>query len=72
MILIDVTLGYYNLTHDKKSFYLTIFVFQLGRCRLTGLPIGMVLVIDMFHQKNWWNRKGLPNVFDIADNILIV
>ena len=56
----------------QKSFYLTTFACQFGRFRFTRLPFGVVPVGEMFQ----WNIDNifeeLPNVFSIADDILIV
>ena len=55
-----------------QSSYVTTFVHQFGRYRFTRLPIGVALVGDMFQHKIDHIFKHLPNVFGLADDILIV
>ena len=57
---------------DKKSPYLTTLEYKLGSYRYTGLSFSMALACDMFQHKIDEILKKLPNVFGIADDILIV
>ena len=70
MIIIDASSGYHNLKLDKKSSYLTIFACKFGRYRFNRLPFGVGPAGDKWKANEIF--KGLPNVFDIADGILIV
>ena len=49
-----------------------MFACQFGRYRYKGLPFGAALARDMFHRKIDKISKELPNVFGIADDILVV
>ena len=68
----NASLGYHNLKHDNKSSYLTTFACQFGRYRLTRLPFGVAPAGDMFQQKMDKIFKDLPNVFGVADDIVIL
>ena len=70
-IISDASTGYDTLTLDKKSSYLITFVSQFDRYRFTKVPFGVALAGYMFPKINKI-FKILPNVFGIADNILIV
>ena len=71
MTPIEVSSGYHNL-RIKKSSYLTTLACQFGRYRFTRLPFRVVPVGNMFQLKINEILRGLPNVFGIADDILIV
>ena len=43
----------------------------MGGTRINGLPFGAALAGDMFQRKIDEIFKDLPNVFSIADNILV-
>ena len=71
--IIDAIQGITNLNlMIKKSSHLTTFACQIGRYRFTRLPFGVAPVGDMFHRNIDKIFKGLPNIFVIADDILIV
>ena len=70
--LIDVSSGYHNIKLDRKSSYLTTFACQFGRCRYKRLLFGAAPAGDIFQRKIDEIFKELPNVFDIADDILVV
>ena len=72
MTMTDTSSVYHNLKHDRKSSYLTTFPCQFGRYRLIRLSFGVAPMEDMFQRKINEIFKGLPNVFCIADDILIV
>ena len=72
MSIIDMSLGYHNLKLDKQSSYLTIFACQFGRYRYKHLPFGAVPAGNMFQCKIDEIFNGIPNVFGIADDILVV
>ena len=64
--------GYHNLKLDKRLLYLTTFACQFGRYRYKRLPFGVAPTGDMFHCKSNKILRNLPNVFGIADDILVV
>ena len=72
MSIIDVSSGYHNLRLDTQSSYLTTFACLFGRNRYKCLLFGAALVVDMFQCKinNIFNDR--PNVFGIADDILVI
>ena len=72
MSIIDASLGYHNLKLDKHSSYLTMFACQFGRYRYKHLPFGAVPVGNMFQCKIDEIFNDIPNVFGIADDILVV
>ena len=72
MSIIDVSLGYNNLELVKQSSYLTTFACLLGRCRYKWLPFRAVPAGDMFQCKIDEIFNNMPNVFGIADDILVI
>ena len=74
MIIFNASSGYHNLIIFFLCFvlYLTAFVCQIGRYRFNTVPFGLSLANDMFQRKIDEIFKGLPNIFGIADNVLIV
>ena len=69
--LIDVSSGYYNLKLDKKSSYFMRFACHFGRYKYKRLPFGAAMASDMFQRKFDEIFKDMPNVFGIADEILV-
>ena len=72
MSIIDASSGYHNLKLDKQSSYLTTFSCPFGRYQYKQLPFGAVLAGNMFQQKIDEIFNDMPNVFGIADNILVI
>ena len=72
MSIIDASLGYHNLKLDKQSSYLTAFACPFGRYRYKHLPFRAVLAGDMFQHKIDKIFNDMPNVFGIADDILVI
>ena len=72
MSIIDVSLGYHNLKLDKQSSYLTIFACPFGRYRYKHLPFGAAPAGNMFQHKIDEIFNDMPNVFGIADGILVI
>ena len=64
--------GCHNLKFDERSSYLTAFACQFGRYRYKILPFGAAPADNMFQEKIEKNVKNLPNVFSIADDIIVV
>ena len=72
MLIIDVSSGYHNLKLDKQSWYLTTFSCPFGRYWYKHLPFGTVPAANMFQCKIDEIFNGMPNVFEIADNSLVI
>ena len=72
MSIIDASSGYHNLKLDKQSSYLTTFACPFGRYRYKCLPFRAALVGDMFQCKIDEIFNDMPNVFGIADYILVI
>ena len=72
MSIIDVSSGYHNLKLDKQSSYLTTFACPFGRYRHKHLPFEAALAGDMFQCKTDKIFNDMPNVFGIADGILVI
>ena len=70
--LIDVSSGYHNLQVVDRSSFLATFAYQFGRYRYKRLPFGIAPTGDMFQHKINEIFKDLPNVFGIADAILVL
>ena len=70
LTVIDVSLGY-DFELDDKTSYMTTFSCSFGRYLHIRLPLGTALVGYMLQKKIDELFKGVPNVFDIADDILI-
>ena len=72
MSIIDASLGYHNLQLDTKSSYLTTFACPFGRYQYKHLLFGAAAVGDMFQHKINEIFNDMPNVFGIADDILVI
>ena len=72
MSIIDANSGYHNLKLDVQSSYLTTFTCQFGRYRYKHLPFEAVPAADMFQCKIEEMFNDMPNVFGIADDILVI
>ena len=68
--LTDASSGYLSLKLEEESSYLTTFACKFGRYKYKRLLFGADPVGDMFQRKIDEIFKDLPNVFDIADDIL--
>ena len=71
MSITDASLGYHNLQLDTKS-YLTTFACPFGRYQYKCLPFGAALVGNMFQCKINKIFNDMPNIFGIADDILVI
>ena len=69
---IDVSSGYHSLKLDERSSYLMMLACQFGRYRYKWLPFGAALAGEVFQQKIDETLKELPNLFGIADDILVI
>ena len=72
MSITDVSSGYHNLRLDIQSSYLTTFASPFGRYWYRCLPFGAALVGTMFQCKVNEIYNDMPNVFGIADDILMI
>ena len=72
LFLMDASSGYHNLRFDERSSYVTTFACQFGKYRYKRQPFGAAPTGDMFQEKIDEIFKKLPNVFGIADDILVV
>ena len=72
MSIVDVSSGYHNLQLDTKSSYLTTFVFPFGRYQYKPLLFGAMPAADMFQHNIDDIFSDMPNIFGIADDILVI
>ena len=72
MSIIDVNSGYHYLRLDTQSSYQTTFACQFGRPPYKHLPFGAVPAGDMFQCKTDEIFNDMPNVFWIADDMLVM
>ena len=72
MSIIGRSSGYHNLKLDKHSSYLTTFSCPFRRYQYKQLPFGAVPPGNMFQWKIDEIFNGMPNVFGIADDILVI
>ena len=68
----DASSGYHSLKLDENSSYLTAFACQFCRYRYERLLFGAAPAGDMFQRKIDGIFKDFPNVFGIADEILVI
>ena len=72
MSIINASSGYHNLKLDMWSSYLTTFSCPFDRYHYKHLPFGAAPVGDMFQRKVDKIFNDIPNVFRIADDILVI
>ena len=72
MSFVNVSLGYHNLQLDTQSSYLTMFTCPFGRYRYKHLLFGTVPAGNMFQCKIDEIFNNIPNIFGIADDILVI
>ena len=72
MSIINVSSGYHNLRLDTQSSFLTTFACVFGRYRYKCLPFETAPMGDMFQHKIGEIFNDMPNVFGIADGILVI
>ena len=72
MSIIDVSSGYHNLWLDMQSSYLTTFACPFVRYWYKCLPFRAVALGGMFQCKINEIFNDMPNVFGIADGILVI
>ena len=71
MSIIDASFGYHKIKLDNQSLYLTMFACPFGRYRYKHLPFGAASAGHMFQHKIDETFNDIPNVFGIADDILV-
>ena len=72
MSIINASSGYHNLWLDMQSSYLTTFSCPFGRYCYKHLPFRAAPAGDMFQYKINEIFNDMPNIFGIADNILVI
>ena len=72
MSIIDASSGYHNLKLDKQTSYLTTLSCPFGRYCYKQLPFGAAPAGNMFQRKIDDIFNDMPNVFGIADDILVI
>ena len=72
MSIIDASSGYHNLKLDTWSSYLTTLSYPFGRYCYKCLPFGAAPAGNMFQRKIDKILNDIPNVFGIADDILVI
>ena len=72
MSIINASSGYHNLWLDTQSSYLTKFTCPFGRYQYKHLPFGVAPVGNMFQCKIDEIFSDMPNIFGIADDILVI
>ena len=71
IMLIDASFRYHKLKFNEKSSYLRTFSCPFVRYQYIRLLFGAALTDDMFQKKIKGLFNDIPNVFGIADDILI-
>ena len=72
MLIIDASLDYHTLWIDTQSSYLTMFAYPFGRYCYKCLLFGAVPAGNMFQRKINKIFNDIPNIFEIADDILVI
>ena len=72
MSIIDTSSGYHNLKLDTQSSNLTKFACLFGRYCFKCLLFGAAPAGDMFQRKIDEIFNDIPNVFGIAEDILVI
>ena len=68
---LDARSGYWNVTPDEESKFLTTINTPFGRYCLKRLPFGLVSVQDIFQRKIDETYDGLPGIICIADDVVV-
>ena len=72
MSIINANSSYHKLKLDIESSYLTTFTCPFGRYHYKCLPFGAALADNMFQRKMDEIFNDIPNVFGIAEDILVI
>ncbi len=68
---LDALQGYYQLSLDEESSYLTTFLLPSGRYRFLRAPMGMVNSSDVFCHRTDDIFAAVPDVLKIVDDALL-
>ena len=69
--ILDASSGYWNVTLDEESSYLTTFNSPFGRYRFKRMPFGLKMSQDVFQSKIDQTFEGCNGVVGIADDIVV-
>jgi hypothetical protein len=69
--ILDARSGYWNVTLDEESSYLTTFNSPFGRYRFKRMPFGLKMSQDVFQSKIDQTFEGCNGVVGIADDIVV-
>ena len=69
--ILDARSGYWNVTLDEESSYLTTFNSPIGRYRFKRMPFGLKMSQDVFQSKIDQTFEGCNGVVGIADDIVV-
>ena len=61
--LVDAKKGYWHVSLDEASSYLTTFSTPFGRFRFTRLPFGLIVSQDVFHKQLVSALEDLSGIF---------
>ncbi|XP_060734892.1 uncharacterized protein K02A2.6-like [Tachysurus vachellii] len=67
----DVKNGFWHVTLDEESSYMTTFATPYGRYRWLRMPMGISPAPEVFQRKLSQALEGLRGIYVIADDILI-
>jgi hypothetical protein len=68
---LDATSGFWQMSLDEESSYLTTFNTPFGRYRFTVVPFGMVFAQEVFHKTVHEKFNDIPGCETDIDDILI-
>ncbi|XP_047484153.1 uncharacterized protein K02A2.6-like [Penaeus chinensis] len=68
---LDVKNGYWSVTLDETSSFLTTFNTPFGRYRYLRMPFGLVMSQDVFQQKMDQILENCPGTIGIADDVVV-
>ena len=68
---LDATSGFWQMSLDEESSYLTTFNTPFGRYRFTVVPFGMVFAQEVFHKTVHKKFNDIPGCETDIDDILI-
>ena len=69
---VDLSSAYWHLVLDEESSLLTTFITPFGRYCWLRLPFGLKVSSEIFQKRLNQALEGLPGVFCIADDVLII
>ena len=69
--ILDARSGYWKVTLDEESSYLTTFNSPFGRYRFKRMPFGLKMSQDVFQSKIDQTFEGCNGAVGIADDIVV-